>query len=116
MKELEADVVIVGGGAAGTYTAIQAEALGLKPLIVTKGLVGKSGCSIFAGNLIVSGRMFDTTDEQFDATAEYFIKWLNHFLVDQDYLIRAAIGSRKPFFPSSMRRGSTSDVTTKVAS
>ena len=99
MKELEADVVIVGGGAAGTYTAIQAEALGLKPLIVTKGLVGKSGCSIFAGNLIVSGRMFDTTDEQFDATAEYFIKWLNHFLVDQDYLIRGGDWIEETFFP-----------------
>ena len=30
--------------------------LGIRPLIICKGLVGKSGASLFAGNLVISGR------------------------------------------------------------
>ncbi len=57
MRALEADVIVIGSGGAGTYAALRLQQLGLNPLLVTKGFVGKSGCSIFAGNLALSGKM-----------------------------------------------------------
>ena len=51
MHTLTADVAIIGGGAAGCYAARNLQKRGLKPLIICKGLVGKSGASLFAGNL-----------------------------------------------------------------
>ena len=55
MHRLTADVAIIGGGAAGCYAALNLQKRGLKPLIICKGLVGKSGASLFAGNLVISG-------------------------------------------------------------
>jgi succinate dehydrogenase / fumarate reductase flavoprotein subunit len=46
VKTLHADVVVVGAGGAGSYAALRLKQLGFDPLLVTKGLVGKSGCSI----------------------------------------------------------------------
>ena len=54
MQTLTADVAIVGGGAAGCYAALNLQNRGIKPLIICKGLVGKSGASLFAGNLVIS--------------------------------------------------------------
>ena len=48
---LEADVLIIGGGVAGARAAYDANRAGLSVTMVIKGLLGKSGCSIFAGNL-----------------------------------------------------------------
>ena len=52
MKTITTDVVIVGGGAAGCYAALNLQRSGIQSLIVCKGLVGKSGASLFAGNLV----------------------------------------------------------------
>src|SRR5665213_1739412 len=54
MKTLDTDVVIVGGGAAGCFAALKLHEKGVRPLIICKGWVGKSGASIFAGNLVIS--------------------------------------------------------------
>ena len=59
MKQLKAEVIVIGGGAAGTYAAICLCRLGVAPLLISKGLVGKSGASIFAGNLVLSGRTLE---------------------------------------------------------
>lgn len=99
MKIMAEEVVIVGAGGAGTYAALRMHALGLDPLVVTKGLVGKSGCSIFAGNLVLSGHMLGTTDAQSKDTMEYFTKWWNNFLIDQDYLVKAGGWIEKTFYP-----------------
>src|SRR6266851_5597119 len=88
MRVVPTDVAIVGGGAAGCYAALDLQRLGIKPLIVCKGLVGKSGASIFAGNLVLSGMLLGNTAEQARNTAEYLIKYHNQFLIDQDWARR----------------------------
>jgi succinate dehydrogenase/fumarate reductase flavoprotein subunit len=88
MKVCKPDVVVVGGGAAGCYAALNLHRLGIKPLIVCKGLVGKSGASIFAGNLVLSGKLLGNTAEEARNTAEYLIKYHNQFLIDQDWARR----------------------------
>jgi thioredoxin reductase len=46
MRTIKTDVVILGGGAAGCYAALCLHKQGIKPLIICKGLVGKSGASL----------------------------------------------------------------------
>ena len=50
---IDVDVLVVGGGAAGCRAAIEAANRGAKTVLVTKGRVGRSGCSPQA--LMVSG-------------------------------------------------------------
>jgi succinate dehydrogenase/fumarate reductase flavoprotein subunit len=47
---IDADVLVIGGGAAGMCAAIEASKQGVNVLLVTKGLLGKSGCSVEAAN------------------------------------------------------------------
>lgn len=103
MKVLSADAVVVGAGGAGSYAALRLKQLGLDPILVTKDLVGKSGCSIFAGNLVLSGRMLGTTEEQSRDTLEYFAKYWNNFLIDQRYLIKRESGLKNHFIRNSTR-------------
>ncbi|NVM23090.1 MAG: FAD-binding protein [Desulfobacterales bacterium] len=49
VKRLETDVLIIGSEAAGGRAAIEAEKHGFKILIITKGLVGKTGVTIQTG-------------------------------------------------------------------
>ncbi len=88
MKILETDVAIVGGGAAGCYAALKLAEKQVKSVIVCKGLVGKSGASIFAGNLVLSGKLLGNSDEQAKNTAEFLIKYHNQFLIDQNWARR----------------------------
>src|SRR5262249_55982137 len=88
MRSVTADVAIVGGGAAGCFAALKLNELGIKPLIICKGLVGKSGASLFAGNLVISGRLLGNTAENAQNTAEFLIKYHNQFLIDQNWARR----------------------------
>lgn len=45
---LGTDVLVVGGGMAGAYAAIQTAKQSVDVLLITKGLLGKSGCSVNA--------------------------------------------------------------------
>src|SRR6478672_4485367 len=76
MQVLSTDVAIVGGGAAGCYAALELQRRAITPLIICKGLVGKSGASVFAGNLVIS-RGLGNTEEQARNTAEFLIKYHN---------------------------------------
>lgn len=77
MLERSVDVVVVGGGSAGTYAALCMKKAGLEPLIVAKGLIGKSGSSIFAGNLNLHGHVFGGNDEEAAAMRDYIVRWYN---------------------------------------
>jgi succinate dehydrogenase/fumarate reductase flavoprotein subunit len=117
---MTADAIVIGGGGAGSYAALRLKKLGLDPLLITKGLVGKSGCSIFAGNLVLSGKMLGGDDEQSKDTLEYFAKYWNNFLIDQRYLAKAGKWIEEDFFPELdeaglyFRRNDQGDIVTSI--
>lgn len=99
MNTLSADVIVVGGGSAGCSAALRMRELGIRPLVVSKGPVGKSGCSIFAGALIVGGTMLDSTPAHATASIEFFVKYYSQYLVDQAYLEGAGAWIEEVFYP-----------------
>jgi len=105
MRRLSAEVVVIGGGAAGTFAALELHHRGVKPLILCKGLVGKSGASIFAGNLVVPGRLLGNTEQQARDTAEFLIRMHNHFLIDQHYARAAGEWIEREYYPELERAG-----------
>jgi succinate dehydrogenase/fumarate reductase flavoprotein subunit len=105
MQMLSTDVAIVGGGAAGCYAALELQRRGIKPLIVCKGLVGKSGASLFAGNLVISGRGLGNTEEEARNTAEFLIKYHNQFLIDQRWARRCGEWIENVYYPELEEAG-----------
>src|SRR6478672_3917296 len=99
MHVLSTDVAIIGGGAAGCYAALNLHRRGIKPLIICKGLVGKSGASLFAGNLVISGRALGNSETQARNTAEFLIKYHNQFLIDQKWARRCGEWIEKVYYP-----------------
>ncbi len=98
MRKITTDVAVIGGGAAGCYAALCLHNKGIKPLIICKGLVGKSGASLFAGNLVLSGRLLGNTEEQAKNTAEFLIKYHNQFLIDQQWARRCGEWIEKNYY------------------
>jgi succinate dehydrogenase / fumarate reductase, flavoprotein subunit len=105
MQVITTDVAVIGGGAAGCYAALNLNKLGIKPLIICKGLVGKSGASLFAGNLVISGRTLGNSDENARNTAEFLIKYHNQFLIDQDWAQRCGQWLEKVYYPELEEAG-----------
>ena len=100
---IDTDVVVIGGGAAGAHAALKVHAEGLKVLLIVKGFLGRSGCSIFAGNV----QVMDTK-----GSPEEELKWLKvgakykgYYLLDQDYVKRANEFSVSTFYPDLERKG-----------
>lgn len=90
------DVLVIGGGAAGANAALKAADQGAKVAMVVKGLLGKSGCSVFASHL----PYHDVTTEQksYDRL-RYSVRYYNHYLTDQEYCKRMGAYMRTEFFP-----------------
>ena len=105
MQVLTTDVAIVGGGAAGCYAALTLHRAGVESVIICKGLVGKSGASIFAGNLVLSGRALGNTEEQARNTAEFLIKYHNQFLIDQHWARRCGQWIESVYYPELEEAG-----------
>ncbi len=105
MKQIKAQVLVIGGGAAGTYAALCLHRLGITPLVISKGFVGKSGASIFAGNLVISGRVLGNTEQNARNTAEFLIKYHNQFLIDQNYAKRCGQWISDAYYPELEEAG-----------
>ena len=101
----QTDVAIVGGGAAGTYAALNLHHAGVNSVILCKGLVGKSGASIFAGNLVIGGRLLGNTEEHARNTAEFLIKYHNQFLIDQNWARRCGEWIENVYYPELEEQG-----------
>src|SRR5215475_5842157 len=105
MRVLSTDVAIIGGGAAGCYAALNLQRQGIASLIICKGLVGKSGASIFAGNLVLGGRLLGNSADQARNTAEFLIKYHNQFLIDQDWARSCAQWIENVYYPELEEAG-----------
>jgi succinate dehydrogenase/fumarate reductase flavoprotein subunit len=105
MKVVSTDVAVIGGGAAGCFAALELDRRGIKSVIVCKGLVGKSGASIFAGNLVLSGRALGNTEENARNTAEFLIKYHNQFLIDQSWARRCGQWLENVYYPELEEAG-----------
>ena len=105
MRIERTDVAVIGGGAAGCYAALNLHRLGIRPLIICKGLTGKSGASLFAGNLVISGRALGNTEDNARNTAEFLIKYHNQFLIDQHWARRCGEWLEKIYYPELEEAG-----------
>ena len=113
---LETDVLVIGGGVAGARAAYDANRAGLSVTMVVKGLLGKSGCSIFAGNLNYfapptddDGAPSPTTNAEekevrIRRTMAFLAKY-THYLGDQDYMRRASEWNQHEFYDWIESRG-----------
>ena len=105
MRVERTDVAVIGGGAAGCYAALNLHRLGIRPLVICKGLTGKSGASLFAGNLVISGRALDNTEDNARNTAEFLVKYHNQFLIDQHWARRCGEWLEKVYYPELEEAG-----------
>ncbi len=105
MQILNTDVAVIGGGAAGCYAALNLHRMDLKTIVICKGLIGKSGASIFAGNLVLSGRSLGNSETHARDTAEFLIKYHNQFLIDQEWARQCGQWLEKFYYPELEEAG-----------
>lgn len=102
LETIETDVLVIGGGAAGTNAALKATDHGARVALVVKGLLGKSGCSIFAAFT----PYFQKTNEELRRNRwRFMIRYYNHYLADQAYCGRLEDYMCEEFYPDLERIG-----------
>ena len=99
---MSTDVLVIGGGAAGANAALKAADQGARVLLVVKGLLGKSGCSIFASHLPYHDV---STGEKARDRFRYSVRYYNHYLTDQEYCRRMGQYMREEFYGELERLG-----------
>lgn len=99
---LSTDVLVIGGGAAGANAALKAADQGARVILVVKGFLGKSGCSIFASHLPYHDV---STAEKSHDRFRYSVRYYNHYLTDQEHVKRMGKYMREEFFDELERLG-----------
>ncbi|MEH2332716.1 FAD-binding protein [Nostoc sp.] len=82
--DLEADVLVIGGGPAGTWAAWSAASNGAKAILVDKGYCGTTGCAAASGN----GVWYVPPDPEARETAKASRESLGGFLSDRNWMDR----------------------------
>ncbi|MEH1977147.1 MAG: FAD-binding protein [Nostoc sp.] len=82
--DLEADVLVIGGGPAGTWAAWSAASSGAKVILVDKGYCGTTGCAAASGN----GVWYVPPDPEARETAKASRESLGGFLADRNWMDR----------------------------
>ena len=54
LKQIETDILVIGGGIAGAFAAYKARASGARVLLVDRSYFGRSGCSALASGVYPS--------------------------------------------------------------
>ena len=96
------DVLVIGGGAAGANAALCAARRGAQVTLVVKGLLGKSGCSIFASHVPYHDA---STEQRGKDRLRYSVRYYNHYLTDQDHVRRMGAYMRTEFYDELERLG-----------
>ncbi|MBI2365040.1 MAG: FAD-dependent oxidoreductase [Deltaproteobacteria bacterium] len=82
LKEIETDVLVIGGGIAGAFAAYRARASGARVLLVDRSYFGRSGCSALASGVYPSYMPGDKVED-----------WINGLgagpLVNQALLVKS---------------------------
>lgn len=82
MERIKADIVVIGGGAAGCFAAIKAREAGADRVVLAdKGYVGMSGCSKFAAG---SFKAFIPEEDDYDLWFEKAVEE-GYFINDQEW-------------------------------
>ncbi|WP_414568749.1 FAD-dependent oxidoreductase [Nostoc sp. CCY 9925] len=82
--DLQADVLIIGGGPAGTWAAWSAASSGARVILVDKGYCGTTGCAAASGN----GVWYVPPDPEARETAKASRESLGGFLSDRNWMDR----------------------------
>ncbi|AUB34842.1 Succinate dehydrogenase/fumarate reductase, flavoprotein subunit [Nostoc flagelliforme CCNUN1] len=82
--DLQADVLVIGGGPAGTWAAWSAASSGAKVVLVDKGYCGTTGCAAASGN----GVWYVPPDPEARETAKASRESLGGFLSDRNWMDR----------------------------
>ena len=104
----EVDVLVVGGGLAGLYAALTARRLGARTALVSKGPVGRSGGSAFAGTLVSwtdhrTNQMVNVDADLAERKRDHIAFY--HYLMDADHMIRSEAWVRQQLLPELERLG-----------
>ncbi|MEH2069799.1 MAG: FAD-binding protein [Nostoc sp.] len=82
--DLQADVLVIGGGPAGTWAAWSAASTGARVVLVDKGYCGTTGCAAASGN----GVWYVPPDPEARETAKASRESLGGFLCDRNWMDR----------------------------
>jgi len=93
-KEYQTDVLVIGGGMAGLFSAVKAHDAGARVMIASKGRLGSSGQTPFAKGIFA----FDENNAQMS---------LNEFV---DEVSRSALGTNNPVYTRQMAEHSLARV------
>ena len=80
VRELSTDILVIGGGLAGSFAAYRAGQLGAKVLLVDKGRTGTTGCSTFAAGDI----LWWTPDDDLETWIGNYARW-GGYLLDPEW-------------------------------